>query len=70
MRAKRPGAGTFECPLIFACQTIDMRVVVLRHLEHALRDDPSRWPCAPLAAAPSGTVMYGQKSNASFGSIF
>ena len=42
MRAKRVGADTFECPLIFVCQIIDIRVVVLRHLEHVLRKNPAR----------------------------
>jgi hypothetical protein len=40
MRAKRRGAATFECPLIFACQIIDMRVGL--RLERAFRENPAR----------------------------
>jgi hypothetical protein len=42
MRAKRVGADTFECPLIFACQIIDMRVGL--RLERAFRENSAgRW---------------------------
>jgi len=40
MRAKRLGAETFECHLIFACQIIDMRVGL--RLERSLRENPAR----------------------------
>jgi hypothetical protein len=40
MRAKRVGADTFECPLILACQIIDMRVGL--RLERAFRENQAR----------------------------
>jgi hypothetical protein len=60
MRAKRVGADTFECPLIFACQIIDMRVGL--RLKHSLRDNPARPMGQVQAARPVWIAQERPKS--------